>query len=108
MMPDHLELQIFAGWLVAKLIELVKTSARPGWMNQGTDKLNRRISVIMSVLTGAGFTFDWQGTLISGGVLSIAVPELHKIVEFFIHSGFGYVVQESVYRTTIKPYQGIR
>jgi hypothetical protein len=95
--------QVGVSVAVVYLIQLLKNSSWFPWISQHTDQLNRWISVVAAFATSVGFQFAFTGSAATGGTLIIQVPALTVVLSVLLHSLGQVGIQESFYRTAVKP-----
>ena len=77
------------------LMDYLKQAKWFPWMSCNTEKLNRVVSVAMAVGTTLGFSVvSHEGTIFTGGQVTISYPALRTLVETTIHILTQFGLQE--------------
>lgn len=84
---------ISAIWLIQKL----KACSKIPWINQNTDKINRAVAVVLSFITAVGVQWTVQGSVSTGGVLTVTFPAADVMIEAAIRWFQSYALQEGMY-----------
>lgn len=81
------------------IMQKLKLSKWFSWVKKNNALVNRLISVLIALITAAGFTWTYHGTFISGGILTIGIPSAEQLHQFLIHFASSMTLQESIYRS---------
>jgi hypothetical protein len=91
--------------ITVKVIELLKRSERFRWLTCDSERLNRKVGMIVAAITSMGITStvvgDWTWT--SGATVTINLPPMSVLFEAVTRFATQYGMQQIVYRQTIAP-----
>ncbi len=100
-----LEHQLAIGMTTSYAIQVLKRLSFVPWVREDTFKINRIVSVAVAFFTSLGLRFAFEGSISSGGVITIAVPSISAITDTVVHVILQYGIQETVYTKMIKKPQ---
>lgn len=102
MTPEHLQTQAALAMVASAIIEQLKKRNWAPWFSADSDTLNRVVSASIALVTAAGFTWDYSGSLASGGVFTLQIPPFAELLRFASVAITSYGGQEFWYRIAYK------
>ncbi len=95
--------QLTASGMIVWLLQKLKGTSAVPQVNQGTDRLNRILAVILATAAAVGISYGYAWE--AGGTLTITIAGLTPmaIAGFVWKVMSGIVTQELIYRTAVKP-----
>lgn len=84
-------------------IQYLKTSPRFKWLTVDTEKLNRRVALVMSFFGALGVSFAIEGNFQSGGHILVAFPPIDQMFDLARHWAAQFVLNQILYKTAVAP-----
>lgn len=87
-----------AFWVVWVMEKLKKSNLFP-WITQNSSGVNRILGLAAALLSSAGINWSVQGSVFTGGVITITLPALGHLIHFLAFDmARSYGVQQMFYR----------
>ena len=102
-MEQLLQNQVGIGFLAVWIIQRLKASGWPPWINDSTGKLNRFLSALAASLATVGITWNYR---VEGGVLTISGLTLAGVAAFLSTLVSQGAIQEVLYQAAFKKPNG--
>lgn len=68
------------------------------WIGDHAPGVSRTLSALFAALVAAGFTWQFTGDIVAGGVLTVTVPALATVLDFGKTAVIQYVMQHGGYK----------
>lgn len=98
-MDNQFATQLTWGGIVVYLIQWLKKTPLAPFISQYTDRLNRALAILASVLTSVGINWDFAAT---SGTLTITGLTLDHLAKFAFMCVQQFVIIEVIYRGAAK------
>lgn len=94
--------QLGSAYVITYAIEWLKRANWFPWLAQHTCAANRTISVIFALLVSVGFTFKAEGTMQTGGTITIGYPSMGVLISAALHFALQLGFHETLYQKVVR------